>query len=167
MRHGIPRAGLAVVIALATAVFAVAPLDAQRRGRNRQPQPSARLQAVTALDCRFPTSARGGWDADKVAASIDERAVAAIKFTHINVGEGTAEVSGLGQPAEVTARLVGNNLHLLDIRTNGDLAVTTVFPDETTEGRLKAVQSRSQYNTAAGGTTGPAATQFYGDCAAS
>jgi hypothetical protein len=86
-----------------------------------------------------------------------------LRITDIDSQGGIASVAGLGIPSEAIVRLVGSNLHILDIRTTGALAITTVFADESHDGRLKAVHSRSDY---AGGAAGPPeVSQFYGDCA--
>lgn len=154
----------AIVTTLAVALTITAELSAQRRGgrRNRAPEPSARLGALTALSCDFPASASGVWTGADPKASVDPPASFKIRFSRIDVQEGTADAVGLGEPVEVTVQLVGRNMHLLDIRPNGDLAVTTVFDEEMSGGRLKAVHSRSQYGGAGG--SGPVVGQYYGTC---
>ena len=73
---------------------------------------------------------------------------------------------GLGAAAHVTVKLAGSNLHFLDIRSTGALAITTVFSAESHDGRLKAVHSRSEYVGSAvrGAADPPDVSQYYGDC---
>ena len=54
-------------------------------------------------------------------------------------------------------KLVGSNLHFLNVGIDGGLIVVTVFAKETHDGRLQAVYSRAAY---------PEAAQYMGDCEA-
>ncbi len=138
--------------------------DAQRRGRRpRGPEASPVLEAVTSLTCTFPASAAGAWVAGKAKAEVpNDTNTFVLTLTEIDSQGGTAMAAGLGATSEVTVRLVGSNLHFLDIRPIGSLAVTTVFSEESHDARLKAVHSRSDY---AGGPGAPMVSQYYGDCA--
>ena len=101
--------------------------SAQRGRRNRQPVPSALLSGVTALKCSFGAAATGAWTTDQAAASITRVTTPfVVTFDHIDAQEGSGMAIGLGTPAEVTVRLVGSNLHFLDIRQNGAIAITKI-----------------------------------------
>lgn len=142
---------------------------AQRGGRNRFPPPSAVLASVTSLKCAFPASATATWESGQPQVKVQNLAgVFTLTIADIDAQEGTARTVGLGAPAEVTVKLAGSNLHILDIRPTGALAITTVFAEESHDGRLKAVHSRSDYVGGAGrGVAGPpSVSQYYGDCEA-
>jgi len=161
---------LGVGVALTLALLAVAgDASAQRgRGRRRLPQDDARLGAITSLTCTFPVSAAAKWDAGQPQVDVPKGAnVFTLTISRIDTQEGTADAVGLGAPTDVTVKLAGSNLHILDIRPNGALAITTVFADESHDGRLKAVHSRSEYPASGPGAGAtPAVSQFYGDCEA-
>ena len=119
--------------------------SAQRRGGERQrsliPDTSQMLQSLKGLRCSFPNKF-----GDPVVA-----------FDKIDTDEGTAETAGFFRRREenVNVKLVGSNLHFLDIALDGGLTVVTVFAKETHDGRLQAVYSRAAY---------PDAAQYLGDC---
>ncbi len=130
---------IALTVALAMAVgFSV---RAQRRGRSRVPQTSEVLQSIKRLRCTFPGKS------DEPMVAIDQ----------IDTDEGTAVVPGFRGGVGVNVKLVGSNLHFLDVAIDGGLTVITVFPKETHDGRLQAVYSRAAY---------PDAAQYVGDCEA-
>lgn len=157
---------LALAVSAVLLTSAATEVSAQRRGRrNRQPAPSSLLESITNATCAFDASVSGTWAAGQARAEVQRRSVFTVRFSQVDTQEGTANAVGLGEPAEVTVRLVGSNLHLLDIRTNGALAVTTIFAEESHDGRLKAVHSRSEYAGVAGrGAPAPEVSQYYGDC---
>ena len=177
-------AGLLGLAAVAVALFGGNAVYAQRgrdgdggrgqdggrgRGRNRIPPDSALLAAITSLKCSFPASASATWDAGQPKTQTTNTAgIFTLNITEIDVQEGTARAVGLGAPAEVTVKLAGANLHILDMRPNGALAITTVFAEESHDGRLKAVHSRSEYvnGPAPGAAAPPSVSQYYGDCEA-
>ena len=110
------------------------------RGRNRIPQTSELLQTLKHLKCTFP-----GKPLDPIV-TIDQ----------INTDEGTAEFVGFFRRGDnVNVKLVGSNLHFLDVGLDGGLIVVTVFARETHDGHLQAVSSRAAY---------PEAAQYMGDC---
>lgn len=130
-----------------TAVVAMAvgfSVRAQRggRGRNRIPETSQMLQSLKRLKCAFPSK-----PGDPIV-SIDR----------IDTDEGTAEIVGFFRRGEsVNIKLVGSNLHFLDVAIDGGLTVVTVFAKETHDGRLQAVYSHA---------ASPEAAQYMGDCEA-
>jgi hypothetical protein len=117
---------------------------AQRRGeRNRIPEASQLLQSLKHLKCEFP-----GKPLDPFL-TIDK----------IDTDEGTAEFATFFRRGEtgVNVKLVGSNLHFLNVGIDGGLIVVTVFAKETHDHRLQAVYSRAAY---------PEAAQYQGDCEA-
>ena len=57
----------------------------------------------------------------------------------------------------MNVKLVGSNLHFLDVAIDGGLIVMTVFAKEMHDARLQAVYSRAAY---------PEWAQYAGDCEA-
>jgi hypothetical protein len=150
---------VAVAIALTAGLAQSAP--AQRRGR---PAPTnARLDLVTSLNCTFTASASGSWMGGDPQVDVKKGLTDfTLAFKNIDITDGTAErVGGADQEAEVTVKLMGSNLHILDITRNG-VSITTVFSAESQEGKLQAVHSRMMLSPNA--NTEPIATQYYGDC---
>ena len=134
---------ISVTVAIAMTLGFMA--RAQRRGerRSRIPETSQLLQPLKHLKCEFP-----GKPLDPFL-TIDK----------INADEGTAEFATFFRRAEnsVNVKLVGSNLHFLDVAIDGGLIVVTVFAKETHDGRLQAVYSRAAY---------PEWAQYAGDCEA-
>jgi hypothetical protein len=162
---------LGVVSALALGLglgVAVHTAHAQRlgRGRNRVPGDSSILASVTSLTCSFPASAAASWENSEPQIVVKRTGVFTLTINEIDTQDGTAHVTGLGDPAHVTVKLAGANLHFLDMRLSGALAITTVFAEESHDGRLKAVHSRSDYlGRSTQGVGGPpSVSQYYGDC---
>src|SRR5689334_13891635 len=113
--------GLAALCVFADGAFA-------QRGRRRLPQDDNRLAVVTNLKCDFSAATAGEWVGGQ--ARVQPRPPTTpftLTVAKIDVQEGTGVAVGLGGTTEVTVKLVGANLHILDIRSNGALAVTTVF----------------------------------------
>lgn len=138
------RSSALVALTVAVAMVAGFTVRAQRRGerggRNRIPQTSEVLQSLKRLKCAFP-----GKPGDPIV-SIDK----------IDTDDGTAEIAGFFRRGDnVNIKLVGSNLHFLDVAIDGGLIVVTVFAKETHDGRLQAVYSRAAY---------PEAAQYMGDC---
>jgi hypothetical protein len=112
------------------------------RRRSRIPDTSQLLQSLKGLKCSFPNKP------GDPTVSLDK----------IDTDDGTAEIGGgffRRRGENVNVKLVGSNLHFLDIALDGGLTVITVFPKETHDGRLQAVYSRAAY---------PDAGQYVGDC---
>ena len=135
-----------ILVALVAAVVMVAgfSIRAQRRGergRNRIPENSQVLQGIKRLRCVFPGN------------PVD----ATVTIDQIDTDEGTAVVPGFRGGVGVNVKLVGSNLHFLDVAIDGGLTVVTLFPRETHDGRLQAVYSRAAF---------PEAAQYMGDCEA-
>lgn len=156
------------VVAGIVAGLGTARLEAQRRRRSGAEllQVSPRLSMITTLTCTFPVAAGGTWPDGQPKAEVTKVDTFTLRFFQVEPSEATANAVGLGDTSEVIVRLVGDNLHFLDVRPNGAMALTTVFDQVTNDGRLKAVHSRSDFVTARDGAgPPPQVSQWYGDCA--
>jgi hypothetical protein len=138
-----------------------------RERRNRIPETSATLQSVKSLTCRFTAAAAGSWEGGESHARLKETGTpVSLVIRDIDVQDGTAEIGGGFRGGDnVIVKLVGANLHFLDMALNGGLGVVTVFAKETHDGRLQAVYSRAAYvENGSGGPSVPETGQYYGDC---
>jgi len=150
----------AILLAFAATALLARPEDAfgQRNALER------RLAAATRIDCRFTTLATGTWE-DEVpnatVATVDLEAA----FFDINVDEGTAEAEGRFGATFIVVRYAHGYLHFMQMSDAGPLHLTTVLAQETTDGRLKAVQTRHEYSQTIlpGFTSRP--EMYVGDCA--
>jgi hypothetical protein len=132
-------------------------LSAQRGrgGRGRPAPPSPLLESITSLTCAFTASSVATWlDGEPQVQVNPASAGLTLAITNIDTQEETARIADAGLYRDVSVKLAGSNLHVLDARPDGTLRVTTVFAQESREGRLKAVHSRV-----------PDSSQYYGDCA--
>jgi hypothetical protein len=153
------KAVLALTTALAlAAAFSVRAQRGDRR-RNRFAIDSSTLASIKSLDCSFSAGTAGRWDNGTGAAQTStQQDGGRVTIQRIDVQDGTAQIfSGFVRGQDVNVRLGGENLHFLDVGTDGGLGVITVFAAETRNGRLQAVYSRAAH---------PQAAQYYGDCAA-
>jgi hypothetical protein len=125
--------------------------------------PSPRLSKVTSLKCSFTMQATGTWKNGESQASV-KPAKLAIAFNAVNIDEGTAEAVGDSGKWQITVRLLGSYLHLMQMDPYGALHVTTVMDTETRAGRLQAAHTRHEYTPVSlpGLTSRP--EQYYGDC---
>ena len=84
---------------------------------------------------------------------------------NIDVADGTAEVRGTANKAFVSAVLSGWSLYFVE-NAVGQLNVTTVFAQEASPKKLKAVHSRHGYLQMQVGRfiSEPAVSQNYGEC---
>ena len=123
-----------------------------------------RLAAAKRVECTFTTLATGDWQGATPQASV-KTAEHEAEFHDINVDEATAESSSVYGDSFISVRYAAGYLHFLQISDVGPLFVTTVFPQETKNGRLKAVQVRLEYaaTTLPGFATRP--EMYFGDCA--
>jgi hypothetical protein len=157
-------AALAVACAVTLAVWpgAARSLSAQRGrdprgrgGRGRPAPPSALLESITSLTCAFAASSVATWQDGEPQVHVNSAtAPLTLAITNIDSQEETARIADAGLYRDAAVKLAGSNLHVLDVRPDGALTVTTVFAQESREGRLKAVHSRV-----------PDSSQYYGDCA--
>jgi hypothetical protein len=123
-----------------------------------------RLAAAKRVECTFSTLATGDWKGTTPEASVKTAELEAL-FTDINVDEGTAESASVYGESFISVRYARGYLHFMQISDVGPLFVTTIFPQELQNGRLKAVQVRLEYaaTTLPGFTSRP--EMYFGDCA--
>ena len=150
----------ATLLAFAATALLAHPGDAfgQRNALER------RLADATRIDCRFTTLATGTWEDEVPSATVAPVDLEAA-FFDINVDEGTAEAEGRFGATFIVVRYAHGYLHFMQMSDAGPLHLTTVLAQETTDGRLKAVQTRHEYSQTIlpGFTSRP--EMYVGDCA--
>jgi hypothetical protein len=122
------------------------------------------LKTVKAMKCRFPVAVSGTWKNGEAVATPRTQELL-LSIGDIDVGDGTAEVTGTAGKAFVSAVLSGWSLYFVE-NAVGQLNVTTVFAQETAPGKLKAVHSRHGYLQMTVGKfiSEPSVSQNYGEC---
>jgi len=85
-------------------------------------------------------------------------------FDSINTDEGVAKLRSGTVFSDVVAHEAGGYLHFMQTFRTGPLYTTTVFDQETSKGKFKAVHSRHESFTVPlpGSTSTP--EQYYGTC---
>jgi hypothetical protein len=147
-----------------TALLTLAPSHSAAQSGAQTAEPPNPLTKVKALKCRFPVAVAGTWkNGEPVATPRTQELL--INVTEIDVGDGTAEVAGTAGKAFVSAVLSGWSLYFVE-NSVGQLNVTTVFAQESSPGKLKAVHSRHGYLQMQVGKfiSEPSVSQNYGDC---
>jgi len=149
----------ALTTAMAIAVLASASLRGQP-----QADPPNPLMTLKRLKCRFPTASAAAWKSGDPQVQIKTQELL-FEITNIDVQDGTAEYLGTAGRAFVTAVLSGWSLYFVE-NSVGQLNVTTVFAQEASPKRLKAVHSRHGYLQMTVGRfiAEPSVSQNYGDC---
>jgi hypothetical protein len=144
----------------AAAALGLAPAAAQAQTAD-PPNP---LKSVKALKCRFPVAVSGTWKNGEAVAQPRTQELQ-LSVGNIDVSDGTAEVTGTAGRSFVSAVLSGWSLYFVENGV-GQLNVTTVFAQETTPGKLKAVHSRHGYLQMQVGKfiSEPSVSQNYGEC---
>jgi hypothetical protein len=147
---------LSIVAAIAAFVVVLAvSLTAQKAAE--------RLAAAKSLRCAFTTMSIGNWKSEGAIGEI-KPAKLTVGFDDVDVDDGTATVLGAFGPSDIIVRLSTGTLHFVQSFREGPLYATTIFPYETTGGRLRAVHTRHEYTEVSlpGFTSRP--EQYYGDC---
>jgi hypothetical protein len=126
-----------------------------------------RLAAAKSLRCSFPVTAVSAWNNAAPPAATVKPASLLLIYESIDTDEGTARLKSGSAGSDVTARLSGGYLHLIQSFRSGALYTTTVFDKAGpggTIGKLKAVHSRHEYFSVPvpGATSSP--EQYYGEC---
>jgi hypothetical protein len=126
-----------------------------------------RLAAAKSLRCTFPLAASSVLKNAAPPTATVKPALLLLIFDSIDTDEGTARLKSGSVGVEVTARLSGGYLHLMQSFKSGALYTTTVFDRPGpggADGKLKAVHSRHEYFTVQvpGATSSP--EQYYGEC---
>lgn len=146
---------------LATALAAASlPVAAQQQAA----EPPNILNSVKALKCRFPAATTATWKAGEVVAQTKTQEML-FTISEIDVMDGTAEFLGTAGRSYVTAVLSGWSMYFVESSV-GQLNVTTVFAQEASPKKLKAVHSRHGYLQMQVGRyiSEPSVSQNYGDC---
>jgi hypothetical protein len=127
-------------------------------------EPPNPLASLKALKCRFPAATSAVWKAGEVVAQTKSQELL-FDISNIDVSDGTAEIRGTVGRSFVTAVLSGWSLYFVETSI-GQLNVTTVFTQEASPGKLKAVHSRHGYLQMAVGKfiSEPSVSQNYGVC---
>lgn len=122
-----------------------------------------RLESAARVDCRFTALATGDWETDGAKATVTDAALEAA-FYDIDVDGGTAEAEGLFGAMYIVVRYAHGYLHFMQMSDAGPLHLTTVLAQETSNGRLKAMQTRHEYSPIVlpGFTARP--EMYVGDC---
>ncbi len=153
-RRGIRR----MLIVVAAATLLLAPLRAQDK------EPPNVLTSVKALKCRFPAATTATWKNGEVQAQTKTQEML-FTISEIDVQDGTAEFLGTAGRSYVTAVLSGWSMYFVESSV-GQLNVTTVFAQEASPKKLKAVHSRHGYLQMQVGRyiSEPSVSQNYGEC---
>jgi hypothetical protein len=127
-------------------------------------EPPNILPTVTALRCRFPAATTAAWKSGEVQPQTKTQEML-FSISEIDVQDGTAEILGTAGRAYVTAVLSGWSMYFVESSV-GQLNVTTVFAQEASPKKLKAVHSRHGYLQMQVGRyiSEPSVSQNYGDC---
>ena len=150
------------IVTVAVTLAALAAAAPQAWAQNTALQ--RKLAAAKTLTGTFATLATGNWQGAKPTAAVTE-AKLEVRFSAINVDEGTAEADvGFGA-GFISVRYAQGYLHLMQMSEAGPLHVTTVFAAESSPGRLKASHTRHEYSQVMvpGFTSRP--EMYLGDCA--
>jgi hypothetical protein len=151
------RLGLTLIVALAAA----AGLAGQAQPPAEPPNP---LATVKKLKCRFPAASSAVWKAGEPQVQTKTQELQ-FEINAIDVQDATAEYQGTAGRSFVTAVLSGWSLYFVE-NSIGQLNVTTVFAQEASPKKLKAVHSRHGYLQMQVGRfiSEPAVSQNYGEC---
>jgi hypothetical protein len=124
------------------------------------------LTGVTSLACTFPASVTTVWTAGEPQVTVKKSPVLTFQIDQIDTQEGSARMVGVASGSHVTASLSGSNLHIMDLRSSGSLTITTIFGQESRDGKLKAVHTRTDYlrYSVPGFISQPEVSQHYGEC---
>lgn len=155
-----PVTVISAVRVLAIAALLLAP-HAVRAQNADPPNP---LTSVKTLKCRFPVATAGTWKAGEAIAQTRTQELL-LQVSQIDVQDGTAEVTGTAGRVYVSAVLSGWSLYFVE-NAVGQLNVTTVFAQEASPKKLKAVHSRHGYLQMSVGRfiSEPSVSQNYGEC---
>ena len=147
-----------LLIVVASVSLLWVPLHAQDK------EPPNILASVKALKCRFPAATTATWKNGEVQAQTKTQEML-FTISEIDVTDGTAEFLGTAGRSYVTAVLPGWSMYFVESSV-GQLNVTTVFAQEASPKKLKAVHSRHGYLQMTVGRfiSEPSVSQNYGEC---
>lgn len=120
--------------------------------------------AAKSLRCSFRINVTATWKKEGPPDATLSPSTLLLIFDSINTDEGTARLKSGSVGAEIVARLANGYLHFIQSFRTGPLYTTTVFDQETSEGKLRAVHSRHESFAVPlpGATSSP--EQYYGEC---
>ena len=147
-----------LLIVVASVSLLWVPLHAQDK------EPPNILASVKALKCRFPAATSATWKNGEVQAQTKTQEML-FTISEIDVTDGTAEFLCTAGRSYVTAVLSGWSMYFVESSV-GQLNVTTVFAQEASPKKLKAVHSRHGYLQMQVGRyiSEPSVSQNYGEC---
>jgi hypothetical protein len=127
-------------------------------------EPPNPLATVKSLKCRFPTAAAAAWKEGEPKAEIRTQELN-FEVNNIDTQDGTAEYVGTAGRVFVSAVLSGWSIYFVETSV-GQLNVTTVFAQEVSPKKLKAVHARHGYLQMSVGKfiSEPSVSQSYGTC---
>ena len=127
-------------------------------------EPPNPLLTVKTLDCKFLSATTATWKEGQAVAQTRTQEMQ-LTVENIDIQDATAELKGTGSRAFVSAVLSGWSLYFVD-NGIGQLNITTVFAQEASPGKLKAVHSRHGYLQMQVGKyiAEPNVSQNYGEC---
>ena len=127
-------------------------------------EPPNPLTSIKGLKCRFPSATSVTWKNGEAVAQTRTQEML-FTISAIDLQDGTAEFMGTAGRAYVTAVLSGWSVYFVE-NAVGQLNVTTVFAQEASPGKYKAVHSRHGYLQMQVGKyiAEPSVSQNYGDC---
>jgi hypothetical protein len=116
------------------------------------------------LRCTFPLTATGTWTKAGSPDAAVSPASLVLVFESIDTDEGTARLRSGSVGSDLVVKLSGGYLHFIQSFRTGPLYTTTVFDQETSGGKLRAVHSRHESFSVPlpGSTSSP--EQYYGEC---
>lgn len=127
-------------------------------------EPPNPLTTVKRLKCRFPAAASAVWKGGEAQVQTRTQELQ-FEINAIDPQDGTAEYQGTAGRSYVTAVLSGWSIYFVE-NSVGQLNVTTVFAQEASPRKLKAVHSRHGYLQMQVGRyiAEPSVSQNYGEC---
>ena len=125
--------------------------------------PSPLLLKITAVKCSFPLLTTGNWK-NGAPESATTRVVLNVWFDDVDTQDGTAVAVSAAGKSHITARLVGNYLHFMQMDPYGAMYLTTVFSTETRGGKLQAVHSRHEFTPVSVPNMTSRPEQYIGEC---
>lgn len=151
-----------IAVRALTLAAALTLVSAEVRGQTAEP-PNI-LPTVKALKCRFPAATSATWKNGEAQPQTKAQEMQ-LTISEIDVQDGTAEIVGTAGRSFVTAVLSGWSMYFVESSV-GQLNVTTVFAQEASPKKLKAVHSRHGYLQMQVGRyiSEPSVSQNYGDC---
>ncbi len=126
-------------------------------------EPAEKLFAARVVNCTFTTMASGTWNSG-VAVAETRASKLSFGFDQIDADQGTARVIGAFGPSDIIVRFSLGALHFVQAFREGPLYATTIFPQESRDGKFKAVHTRHEFTEVRlpGFTSRP--EQYYGEC---